>query len=333
MQEILGTELEVGEEYYVETQFIIVYRGEKKWRTQEKYSAIYYGPFDQNQGGFIAKQIYRGRNIVDKMYYHPLTYSTDPNTTEENRTRFYRKTDTQKTQERRDNLQKRQALARTLEQLPIHQYVDKDGQPPFSKGPDGQSYFHVGGAAEMQEILGTDLVVGEEYYVLKQEKNPHFSVDGQWENRVKYSGTYTGQFSPFQQRFIVIRQFSGNLLLPGPQYETTTYKTPTTVNENFRTLFYKKTDTQKNQERRDNLQKRQALAQTVEQLPIHQYVGEDGQPQFARSPDGISYLGAGGRRKRTLRRASKSKKRRSAARSKKRRARANKRKKTRRTKR
>lgn len=184
MQEILGTELEVGEEYYVETQFIIVYRGEKKWRTQEKYSAIYYGPFDQNQGGFIAKQIYRGRNIVDKMYYHPLTYSTDPNTTEENRTRFYRKT-----------------------------------------------------------------------------------------------------------------------------------------------------DTQKNQERRDNLQKRQALAQTVEQLPIHQYVGEDGQPQFARSPDGISYLGAGGRRKRTLRRASKSKKRRSAARSKKRRARANKRKKTRRTKR
>ena len=187
---------------------------------------------------------------------------------------------------------------------------------------------------EMQEILGNDLVVGEEYYVLKQEKNPHFSVDGQWENRVKYSGTYTGQFSPFQQRFIVIRQFSGNLMLPGPQYETTTYKTPTTVNENFRTRFYRKTDTPKNQERRDNRRDRQALAAMYEKhLPIHQYLGEDGQPQFARSPDGNSYLGGGGRRKRTLRRASKSKKRRSAARSKKRRARANKRKKTRRTKR
>jgi hypothetical protein len=185
----------------------------------------------------------------------------------------------------------------------------------------------------MQEILGTELEVGEEYYVLRQEKNPNFSVDGRWENRVKYSGTYTGRFSPFQQRFIVIRQFSGNRLIPGPQYETTTYKTPTTVNENFRTLFYKKTDTQKNQERRDNLQKRKALAQMVGQLPIHQYVGKDGQPQFAKGPDGESYFPDGGRRKRTLRRASRSRKRRSAARSKKRRARANKRKKTRRTKR
>jgi len=176
----------------------------------------------------------------------------------------------------------------------------------------------------MQEVLGTELEVGQEYYVMKQEKNPKFSVDGQWENRVKYSGTYTGQLTPFIQCFIVIRQFSGNLLLPGPQHETTTYNTPTTVNENFRTLFYKKTDTQKNQEMRDNLQKRQALAQTVEQLPIHQYVGKDGQPQFAKDPNRKPYLPGGGRRKRTLRRASRSRKRR---------ARANKRKKTRRTKR
>ena len=43
----------------------------------------------------------------------------------------------------------------------------------------------------MQEILGTELEVGQEYYVMKQEKNPFNSVDGQWETRVKYSGTYT----------------------------------------------------------------------------------------------------------------------------------------------
>jgi hypothetical protein len=43
----------------------------------------------------------------------------------------------------------------------------------------------------MQEILGTELEVGQEYYVMKQEKNPLNSVDGQWETRVKYSGTYT----------------------------------------------------------------------------------------------------------------------------------------------
>ena len=108
MQEVLGTELEVDQEYYVEKQFRIARsNGEQTWHTQEKYSAIYYGPFEHNQGGFIAKQIYRGRAIVNKMYYHPLTYSTDPNTTDENRTRFYRKTDTQKNQERRDNLQKK----------------------------------------------------------------------------------------------------------------------------------------------------------------------------------------------------------------------------------
>ena len=143
MQEVLGTELEVGQEYYVETQFIIVYRGEKKWHTQEKYSAIYYGPFEHNQGRFIAKQIYRGRAIVDKMYYHPLTYSTDPSTNEENRTRFYKKTDTQKNQERREM---RQALTQTYEeQLPIHQYVSNDGQPQFARGPDGKSYLGGGG--------------------------------------------------------------------------------------------------------------------------------------------------------------------------------------------
>ena len=244
--------------------------------------------------------------------------------------------------------------------------------------------------AKMQEILGPDLVVGEEYYVLRQEKNPHDSPHGyQWENRVKYSGTYTGRFSPKLIRFIVIQIFVGKLL-PGPTYDPITYNTPTTLNENFRSRFYKKTDIQKIQEMRDKLQKRKALAKMYEGdyfyeenpgwrykwykdgdgvwrykwyrnddpsndalrvnkynngLGIHQYVGNDGQPQFARDPDGKSYLDHipyldrihvrrdGGRRKRTLRRASKSKKRRSATRSKKRRARANKRKKTRRTKR
>ena len=226
--------------------------------------------------------------------------------------------------------------------------------------------------AKMQEILGPDLVVGEEYYVLKQEKNPHNSPHGyQWENRVKYSGTYTGRVSPQLGRFIVIQIFVGQLL-PGPTHEPITYNTPTTLNENFRSRFYKKTDTQKNQELRD---KRKALAKMYEGnhpyeekpgwrynwykdddgvwkhtwyrnddpsndalrlnkynkgLGIHQYVGNDGQPQFAKGPDGKSYLPGGGRRKRS---ASRSRKRRSAARSKKRRARANKRKKTRRTKR
>ena len=232
--------------------------------------------------------------------------------------------------------------------------------------------------AKMQEILGPDLVVGEEYYVLRQEKNPHNSPHGyQWENRVKYSGTYTGRFTPQSLRFIVIQIFVGQLL-PGPTYEPITYNTPTTLNENFRSRFYKKTDTQKNQELRDKLQKREALAKMYEGdhsyeekpgwrykwykdsdgvwrykwyrnddpsndplrfkynngLGIHQYVGNDGQPQFAREPGsgphGPSYLPGGGRRKRS---ASRSRKRRSAARSKKRRARANKRKKTRRTKR
>ena len=69
MQEVLGTELEVDQEYYVEKQFRIARsNGEQTWHTQEKYSAIYYGPFEHNQGGFIAKQIYRGRAIVNKMY-------------------------------------------------------------------------------------------------------------------------------------------------------------------------------------------------------------------------------------------------------------------------
>jgi len=146
IQEVLGTELEVDQEYYVEKQFRIARsNGEQTWHTQEKYSAIYYGPFEHNQGGFIAKQIYRGRAIVNKMYYHPLTYSTDPNTTDENRTRFYRKTDTQKNQEMRDNLQKKEALAQTYEELRIRQYYGNDGQPQFARGPDGKSYLGGGG--------------------------------------------------------------------------------------------------------------------------------------------------------------------------------------------
>ena len=154
IQEVLGSELEVDQEYYVEKQFRIARsNGEQTWKTQEKYSAIYYGPFEHNQGGFIAKQIYRGRAIVNKMYYHPLTYSTDPNTTEENRTRFYKKTDTQKNQKRRDNQQKREALAHAYKQLPIHQYVGKDGQPQFARGPDGKSYFPPGGGGRRKRTL------------------------------------------------------------------------------------------------------------------------------------------------------------------------------------
>ena len=146
IQEVLGTELEVDQEYYVEEQFRIARsNGEQTWKTQGKYSAIYYGPFEHNQGGFIAKQIYKGRAIVNKMYYHPLTYSTDPNTTEENRTRFYKKTDTQKNQERRDNLQKKEALTQTFGELGIHQYFAPDGQSQFARPPgaklDDEGYF------------------------------------------------------------------------------------------------------------------------------------------------------------------------------------------------
>jgi hypothetical protein len=186
----------------------------------------------------------------------------------------------------------------------------------------------------MQEILGTELEVGQEYYVMKQEKNPLNSVDGQWETRVKYSGTYTGRIFYKYLNFIVTQKFFGNLL-PGKQHEPISYNTPSRAFENFRTIFYKKTDTPKNQEMRDNRQQREALTQMFGKLPMHQYYDNDGQSQFARGPDGKPYFppGGGGRRKRTLRRASKSKKRRSAARSKKRRARANKHKKTRRTKR
>ena len=146
IQEVLGTELEVDQEYYVEKQFRIARsNGEQNWKTQEKYSAIYYGPVEHNQGGFIAKQIYRGRAIVNKMYYHPLTYSTDPNTTDENRTRFYKKTDTQKNQERRDKKQQREALTQTLGKLDIHQDLGPDGQSQFARPPgakpDGEGYF------------------------------------------------------------------------------------------------------------------------------------------------------------------------------------------------
>jgi len=191
--------------------------------------------------------------------------------------------------------------------------------------------------AQMQEILGTELEVGQEYYVMKQEKNPLNSVDGQWETRVKYSGTYTGRIFYKYLNFIVTQKFFGNLL-PGNQYERISYNTPSRAFENFRTIFYKKTDTPKNQEMRDNRQKKEALTQMLGELPVHQHRAPDGQSQFARPPgaklDDEGYFGnKGGRRKRTLRRASKSKKRRSAARSKKRRARANKHKKTRRTKR
>ena len=186
----------------------------------------------------------------------------------------------------------------------------------------------------MQEILGTELEVGQEYYVMKQEKNPFNSVDGQWETRVKYSGTYTGRIFYKYLNFIVTQKFFGNLL-PGNQHEPISYNTPSRDFDNFRTIFYKKTDTPKNQEMRDNRQQREALTQMLGELPVHQHHAPDGQSQFARGPDGKSYFppGGGGRRKRTLHRASKSKKRRSAARSKKRRTRANKHKKTRRTKR
>lgn len=232
----------------------------------------------------------------------------------------------------------------------------------------------------MQEVLGTELEIGQEYYLEGQEKVPHNNIEGVWQTRNKYSAIYLKSLFPrnyglFRVTNIYLQRNDSTLIVGGIHHATFTYGTPPeNIWENFRTRFYRKTDTLKNQEKRDNLQKKEALAATYEGnywnkenpgwryhwykdnekrwkhdwyynekprwtynegLGIDQYYGNDGQSQFARppgaKPDGPSYLG--GRRKRTLRRASKSKKRRSAARSKKRHARANKRKKTRRTKR
>ena len=230
----------------------------------------------------------------------------------------------------------------------------------------------------MQEVLGTELEIGQEYYLEGQEKVPHDNIEGVWQTRNKYSAIYlkplTARHGEFRVTNIYLKWNDPTLIVGETHHGLFTYGTPPeNIRENFRTRIYRKTDTLKNQEKRDNLQKKEALTATYkgnrwnkenpgwryhwykdnekpgwkydwyynekpgwtynEGLGIHQHVGKDGQLQFARDPDGKSYLGGGGRRKRTLRRASKSKKRRSAARSKKRRARANKRKKTRRTKR
>jgi len=225
-------------------------------------------------------------------------------------------------------------------------------------------------SAEMLEIPGSELVEGQEYYVEHQELVSRWPSN--WKTIEKLSAIYNGHFTVNLGNFRVTKTFLGDAIVGRDYHRSLTYTTPTPNGVHFRTRFYRKTDTLKNQEKRDNLQKKEALAATYEGnywnkenpgwryhwykdnngvwehdwyynerprwtynegLGIHQHVGKDGQLQFARDPDGKSYLGGGGRRKRTLRRASKSKKRRSAARSKKRRARANKRKKTRRTKR
>ena len=191
--------------------------------------------------------------------------------------------------------------------------------------------------AKMLEIPGSELVEGEEYYVDHQELVSRWPSNAVWNWKTieKLSAIYNGHVTVNLGNFRVTKTFLGDAIVGRNYHRSLTYgPPPENIWENFRTRFYRKTDTLKNQEKRDNLQKKEALAATYEGnrwnkenpgwryhwykdnekpgwkydwyynekpgwtynegLGIHQHVGKDGQLQFARDPDGKSYLGGGG---------------------------------------
>ena len=116
----------------------------------------------------------------------------------------------------------------------------------------------------MQEVLGTELEVGQEYYLEGQEKVPHDNIEGVWQTRNKYSAIYLKPLNrglgEFRVTNIYLKRNDPTLIVGGIHHNTFTYGTPPeNIWENFRTRFYRKTDTQKNQERRNKEQQRATL--------------------------------------------------------------------------
>ncbi len=196
--------------------------------------------------------------------------------------------------------------------------------------------------AQMIEVSGLDLVVGQDYYMEITGRYP-YHADFLTYNRsvVRFlSRNPSGLLGDFQ----VVQHISGENIDATASVQLEPIRTgPPPPNVNFISKFYRKTDTPMNEQRRTDAQRNAALAATHAGLGIHQHTDAYGNPQFSRAPgagprsgpNDPRYLPGGGRstRKRTLRRASTSRKRRSAARSKKRRAKSGKRKNTRRHKR
>lgn len=197
--------------------------------------------------------------------------------------------------------------------------------------------------AQMIEVSGLDLVVGQDYYLEVFKRDPNQAV---FQTLNRSVVRYEGRFLPGGVgNFRIVQHISGEPPWgPNVTIELEPIRTgPVPPNINFIHKFYRKTDTPMNEQRRTDAQRNAALAATHAGLGIHQYTDAFGNPQFSRAPgagprsgpNDPRYLPGGGRstRKRTLRRASTSRKRRSAARSKKRRAKSGKRKNTRRHKR
>ena len=175
--------------------------------------------------------------------------------------------------------------------------------------------------AIMEEVLATDLVVGQEYYYHRMHKVPPDTVSSVFQTDSKDIVRFN-RFVEYNTigDFTIVQHISGeeslnaniwihlNLLTREPSRHS-----------NFRFRLYRKTDTPMNEQRRNALQQREALAMMHEiNLPnTHQYVSNDGVPQFGHAPpregehagpNDPTYLPGGKRKSRRNRKSKKSRK-------------------------
>jgi len=189
--------------------------------------------------------------------------------------------------------------------------------------------------AIMEEVLATDLVVGQEYYYHRMHKVPPDTVSSVFQTDSKDIVRFN-RFVEYNTigDFTIVQHISGeeslnaniwihlNLLTREPSRHS-----------NFRFRLYRKTDTPKNQEMRDKLQQREALAQMYDTgysyyeddgtlvkkpgLPIDQYVSDDGVLHLGHAPPregerarptDPTYLPGGKRKYRRTRKSKKSRK-------------------------
>ena len=183
--------------------------------------------------------------------------------------------------------------------------------------------------AIMEEVFAADLVIGEEYYYHATHKYPPNDIGGTFQTKTKA----VVRFNKFIRNNKI-----GDFTIVKPIYgeEKTNaniwihFDLPRLPSKylNYMYKLYRKIDTPKKQEIRDQFQQREALAKmystgysyyendgtlvTKPGLHIHQYYGNDGQPQFSRppdaTPDGQSYLLGGKRKSRRTRKSKKSRK-------------------------
>jgi len=197
--------------------------------------------------------------------------------------------------------------------------------------------------AQMIEVSGLDLVVGQDYYMEITGRYPYHAEFLTYNRSVvrllsKIPSGLMGHFQVVQ--YISGENIDGTADVPLEPIRTG----PPPPNINFIYKFYRETVTSMNEQMIIDAQRRRS--QAVALAATHTgYTPVDGRPRpgLTRThgtgprsgPGARLFFEGGGRstRKRTLRRASTSRKRRSAARSKKRRAKSGKRKNTRRHKR